>query len=51
MRNEIKELAGGNEWRIFTSRFYADYLSVGASDHDSTSYWDDDYLIFSKPTN
>lgn len=34
MRNEIKELAGGNEWRIFTSRFYADYLSLGASDHD-----------------
>ena len=34
MRNEIKELSGGNEWRIFTSRFYADHHTFGASDHD-----------------
>jgi hypothetical protein len=34
MRSEIQELAGGNEWRLFTSNFYEHYVNYGVSDND-----------------
>lgn len=34
MRNEIRELSGGNEWRLFTSSFYDNYIHLGASRND-----------------
>lgn len=34
MRSEISELAGGNEWRLFTSTFYENHITYGVSDRD-----------------